>query len=140
MNRVNLTGRLTSNPELRVNQNGSNICRFALAVARKYKNAMGEYDSDFIHCVAFNKTADTVNKYVQKGDLLGVEGRIQTGSYTAQDGSKRYTIDVVVDGIDFLQQKRNGQESTKQEQSTNSQADPFAEFGEQVNIDDNFLE
>ena len=139
MNRVNLTGRLTSNPELRVNQNGSNICRFALAVARKYKNAMGEYDSDFIHCVAFNKTADTVNKYVQKGDLLGVEGRIQTGSYTDQDGSKRYTTDIVVDSIDFLQQKRNNQESIKQEQSS-SQADPFVEFGENVEIDDNFLE
>ena len=144
MNRVNLTGRLTSNPELRVNQNGSNICRFALAVARKYKNAMGEYDSDFIHCVAFNKTADTVNKYVQKGDLLGVEGKIQTGSYTANDGSKRYTTDVVVDGIDFLQTKKakKEQNSIEKEQETveNEQKDVFADFGENVEIDDNFLE
>ena len=139
MNRANLTGRLTSKPELRVSQHGGASCRFTLAVTRKHKNAMGEYDSDFIQCVAFNKTADTINNYVQKGDLLGVEGRIQTGSYTASDGTKRYTTDVVVDSIDFLQQKRNNQESIKQEQSS-SQADPFVEFGENVEIDDNFLE
>lgn len=142
MNRVNLTGRLTSNPELRVSQSGGASCRFTLAVARKYKNAMGEYDSDFIHCVAFNKTADTINSYVQKGDLLGVDGRIQTGSYTAQDGSKRYTTDVVVDSVDFLQPKKSTSNPIESGQVNEqvTERDPFADFGEQVTIDDNFLD
>lgn len=139
MNRVVLAGRLTANPEIRKSTNGNSVCRFSLAVNRKFKNANGQYEADFINCVAFNSTAQTIDKYVQKGDLLGVEGRIQTGSYTASDGSKKYTTDVIVDSIDFLQQKRKNQEVIKQEQPS-SQTDPFESFGENVDIDDNFLE
>lgn len=139
MNRVILIGRLTVKPEIRISQTGGASCRFTLVVNRKFKNNFGEYESDFIRCVAFNSTAQTIDKYVQKGDLLGVEGRIQTGSYTASDGSKKYTTDVIVDSIDFLQQKRKSQEVIKQEQPS-SQTDPFESFGENVAIDDNFLE
>lgn len=139
MNRVVLAGRLTVKPEIRISQTGGASCRFTLAVNRKFKNNFGEYESDFIRCVAFNSTAQTIDKYVQKGDLLGVEGRIQTGSYTASDGSKKYTTDVIVDSIDFLQQKRKSQEVIKQEQPS-SQTDPFESFGENVAMDDNFLE
>lgn len=139
MNSVNLVGRLSNNPQLRITTSSKQMCRFNIAVTRRFKNQVGDYEADFINCVAFGKTAELINQYTNKGDLLGVEGRIQTGSYTDQDGSKRYTTDIVVDSIDFLQQKRNNQESIKQEQSS-SQTDPFAEFGENVAIEDDFLD
>ena len=142
MNSVNLVGRLSNNPQLRITTNGKQICRFSIAVTRRFKNATGVYEADFINCVAFNKTAELINEYIQKGDLVGVEGRIQTGSYTAQDGSKRYTTDVVVENITFINtKKKNGQnvQQTSNQQTTET-TDPFADFGEQVTIDDNFLE
>lgn len=137
MNSVDLIGRLSNSPQLRVTTSGQQICRFSLAVTRRFKNSAGDYEADFINCVAFGKTAELINQYTDKGDMLGVEGRIQTRSYTAQDGSKRYTTDVVIDTIEFLQTK-----GAKKEQETveNEQMDVFADFGENVEIDDNFLE
>lgn len=139
MNLVNLVGRLSNNPQLRITTNGKQICRFSIAVTRRFKNATGVYEADFINCVAFNKTAELINEYIQKGDLVGVEGRIQTGSYTAQDGSKRYTTDVVVENIYFLKSKEKPTHEQVSEQ-VEKQTDIFADFGENVEIDDNFLE
>ena len=141
MNRVVLAGRLTADPEIRKSTNGNSVCRFSLAVSRKFKNANGQYEADFINCVAFKGTADTINSYVSKGDMLIVEGRIQTGSYTAQDGSKRYTFDVVVENITFINSRKSASERKESESTTtNTQSDPFESFGENVAIDDNFLE
>lgn len=139
MNSVNLMGRLTAKPTFGYTNSNIAYARFTLAVNRNFKNSQGERQADFINCVAYRKTAELINQYTDKGDLLGVEGRIQTGSYTASDGSKKYTTDVIVDSIDFLQQKRKSTETTKQEQPS-SQVDPFESFGENVAIDDNFLE
>ena len=139
MNSVHLIGRLTNKPTFGYTNGNIAYTRFTLAVNRNFKNANGERQTDFINCVAYRKTAELINQYTDKGDLLGVEGRIQTGSYTASDGSKKYTTDVIVDSIDFLQQKRRSQEVIKQEQPS-SQTDPFESFGENVAIDDNFLE
>ena len=139
MNSVNLVGRLSNNPQLRITTNGKQICRFSIAVTRRFKNATGVYEADFINCVAFNKTAELINEYIQKGDLVGVSGRIQTGSYTAQDGSKRYTTDVVVENIYFLKSKEKPAHEQVSEQ-VEKQTDIFADFGENVEIDDNFLE
>lgn len=137
MNSVNLVGRLTNKPTFGYTNGNIAYTRFTLAVNRNFKNANGERQADFINCVAYRKTAELINQYTDKGDMLGVEGRIQTGSYTAQDGSKRYTTDVVIDTIEFLQTK-----GAKKEQETveNEQMDVFADFGENVEIDDNFLE
>ena len=137
MNSVNLIGRLSNSPEIRHTANNQVVCRFTLAVTRRFKNQAGDYETDFINCVAFGKTAELINEYIQKGDLLGIEGRIQTGSYTAQDGSKRYTTDVVVENITFVNTKKNNKQNVQQ---TTETTDPFADFGEQVTIDDNFLE
>ena len=104
MNKVMLVGRITRDPEAR--QNGeSTVVRFTIAVNRKFKNAEGNYDADFISCVAFGKTAEFVEKYFKKGSAIGICGRIQTGSYTNKDGQKVYTTDVVVDDAEFVESK-----------------------------------
>lgn len=141
MNSVNLIGRLSNSPEIRHTTNNQVVCRFTLAVTRRFKNPAGDYEADFINCVAFGKTAELIGNYVEKGQQLAVEGRIQTGSYTAGDGSKRYTTDVVVENITFINSKgaKKERESSKEEQTTEP-TDPFADFGEQVSIDDNFLD
>lgn len=97
-------GRPTKDPEIKRNQDGKSVARFTLAVDRKYKKE-GSQTADFISCVAFDKTAEFVDKYVQKGRRYLVDGHIQTGSYTNRDGQKVYTTDVMVDGIEFADSK-----------------------------------
>lgn len=135
MNRVFLTGRATSKPALR--SNGKvDTTHFILAVNRNYKNNEGQYEADFINCIAFNKRAEMIANYVEKGDMLGIVGKIQTGSFTRDNGEKQYTTSIVVDELDFLQPKKK--DTTKEE--TPKEEDPFTEFGKKINIDDNFLE
>ena len=141
MNRVTLVGRTTNDIILRYSDSNKAICKFSLAVQRKFKNPMGEYESDFINCVAFNKTAEVLGQYVKKGQQLAVEGRIQTGSYTAQDGSKRYTFDVVVENITFINSRKSASERKEGESTTtNEHTDIFDDFGENVVIEDDFLD
>lgn len=141
MNSINLIGRLSNSPEIRHTTNNQVVCRFTLAVTRRFKNQAGDYETDFINCVAFSKTAELIGNYVEKGQQLAVEGRIQTGSYTAQDGSKRYTFDVVVENITFINSRKSASERKESESTTtNEQTDPFESFGENVAIDDNFLD
>lgn len=145
MNSVNLIGRLTKDTEIAaVGEN--KYVRFTLAVNRKFKNAEGEYDADFISCVAWNKTAEIINEHFKKGSEIGIEGRIQTGSYDKEDGSKIYTTDVIVENITFIGSKKEGRpapeytgapEKTDAEvlQDVMEEKNPFAEFGEQIEID-----
>lgn len=141
MNSVNLIGRLSNSPEIRHTTNNQVVCRFTLAVTRRFKNPAGDYEADFINCVAFGKTAELIGNYVEKGQQLAVEGRIQTGSYTAQDGSKRYTFDVVVENITFINSRKSASERKESEPTTtNEQTDIFSDFGENVAIEDDFLD
>ena len=106
MNKVVLVGRLTKDPELRYAAGSDTaVCKFTLAVNRMKKD-----EADFINCVAFNKTAETIANYLVKGRKIAIAGRIQTDSYTAQDGTKRYTTDVVVESFEFCDSsnKSNG--------------------------------
>ena len=114
MNKVILIGRFTRDPEIRYSQgeNATATARFSLAVNRRFKNAEGNYDADFINCVAFGKTAEFVEKYFKKGMAIGVTGRIQTGSYTNKDGQKVYTTDVVVEETEFVESKNSNNTST----------------------------
>lgn len=107
MNKVILVARLCRDPEVRYSQgeNVSAIVRFSVAVNRKFKNAEGNYDADFINCVAFGKTAEFIEKYFKKGMAIGIAGRIQTGSYTNKEGVKVYTTDVVVEEAEFVESK-----------------------------------
>lgn len=107
MNKVILTGRLTREPESRMSQSNMEISRFSLAVQGDFVNRDGERSVEFINCVAFNKLAGTINRYCHKGSLIGIQGRIRNSSYDAQDGSKRYTTDIVVDQMEFLGSKQN---------------------------------
>ena len=103
MNSVAITGRLTRDPEIRYKDDLA-IARFTLAVARPKMNGK-DATSDFPSCVAFGKIAETIERYLTKGKLIGIVGRIQTGNYTDKDGKKVYTTDVVVEHIDFLERK-----------------------------------
>lgn len=107
INRTVLVGRLTKDPELRYTPNGIASCRFILAVNRTFTNEHGDRDADFISCVAWRKQAENLANYQRKGNLLGIEGRIQTGSYEGQDGKRVYTTDVISDSIQFLEPRTN---------------------------------
>ena len=115
MNKVILMGRLVREPEVRYS-NGAEplaIARYTLAVNRRFKR-QGEADADFISCVAFGKTAEFIEKYVFKGTKIAVEGRIQTGSYTNNDGNKVYTTDVVVEQVEFAGAKTDSKSAAKE--------------------------
>lgn len=100
MNRVILKGRFTADPEIRTSADGqTTVGRFSLAVNRRGEGA------DFIRCLAFNKTAEFIEKYFSKGSETCLEGRIQTGSYKNKDGLTIYTTEVVVDNIEFCGSK-----------------------------------
>lgn len=100
MNSVALVGRLTRDPEVRY-AGETPVARFSLAVARP-KQKDKEATSDFPSVVCFGKTAELVEKYLGKGRLIGITGRIQTGNYTDKDGKKVYTTEVVADRVEFL--------------------------------------
>lgn len=103
MNKVLLIGRLTKDAEVRYSQDNKAIARFTSAVDR-----IGE-GADFISCVSFGKTAEFLEKFGRKGVKFGMEGRIQTGSYTNKDGNKVYTTDVVVERVEFAESKKTEQ-------------------------------
>lgn len=123
MNCVNLVGRLTKDVELK--QNGdSSVARFSIAVDRKFKNAEGRYDADFISCVSFGKNAEFISKYFSKGMRIGITGHLQTGSYTNKDGQKVYTTDVIVDSSEFVESKGSApSEAPAQTQNTSGETD-----------------
>lgn len=107
MNKVTLIGRVTKNIELKTTTSGKSVASFTLAVNRDRKNADGNYDADFINCVAFGQQAETIGKYVCKGDRFGVDGKINTRTYDRQDGSKAYITEVIVNGFEFLEAKKD---------------------------------
>ena len=115
MNKCTLVGRLTKDPEIRYSQseNATATARFSVAVNGRFKNAEGNYDADFINCVAFGKTAEFLEKYFKKGMAIGLTGHIQTGSYTNKDGQKVYTTDVVVEETEFVESKNASSNTTK---------------------------
>ena len=106
MNKVIIIGRNTKDIELKTTSSGTSAIEFSIAVNRAFKNANGERESDFFNCVAFSKLAETISKYVKKGDQLGVEGRLQTRNYTNREGKKIYVTEIVVENVEFLQSKK----------------------------------
>ena len=116
INRVVLVGRLTKSPELRKTQNGTSVCKFTLAVNRRV-TGQGQPDADFISCVAWNKTADLMLQYLSKGSLIGIEGRLQTGRFTNNNGETIYTCDVMVDSLQFLDPKKSDDQSNDNQET-----------------------
>ena len=108
MNCVALVGRLTKNPIVTYTQGGSSITKFSIAVDRRFKTD-GQPSADFINVVVFGKTGEFVEKWFHKGDPISITGRIQTGSYTKQDGTKVYTTDVIAETAEFVPGKPQNQ-------------------------------
>ena len=150
MNKTFLIGRLTRDPELRYSSSNMPIVNFTIAIDRAFTNKDGQRETDFIRIVAYNKQAENVKKYVAKGALVAIDGRIQTGSYDDKDGKKVYTTDVVADRVQFLDTKNQSsqQESTTDNvtpadfqtennvSETNVSDDVFADFGSSIEISD----
>ena len=109
VNRVVLVGRLTRDPELRVVGNDRQVVNFGLAVTKKYKPQDGSPDADFFNVSAWGKTADFVSKYLHKGRLCAVDGRLQQRKYTTQDGQQRDVVEIVADDVQGLDRPRDDQ-------------------------------
>ena len=149
MNKVCLIGRITKDIEIRYTSSNIPSVRFTLAVNRTFSNQNGEREADFINCIAWRNQAENMNKYVSKGSLVAVEGRIQTGSYE-KDGQRVYTTDVVADSVQFLESKAQSENRMSSDGSDLSPADfvnqevkesdmsdeVFANFGDSVEISD----
>jgi len=108
LNKVILIGRLTRDPELRYTPSELAITEFSLAVDRGFKNAQGEKTTDFFRCKAFKHTAEFVNNYLKKGNLVAVEGRIELNEFTGQDGVKKYFTDIVCSQVENLTPRDQG--------------------------------
>lgn len=141
MNKVILMGRLTRDPEVRYSQAAEPlaIARYSLAVNKRFKRE-GEPDADFINIVAFGRNGEFAEKYFQKGMMVSIVGRLQTGSYTNKEGAKVYTTDVVVEEQHFAESKKNfnermGSQPSKQQQTPAPSGDNVDGF---VPVDDDF--
>lgn len=149
MNKVVLIGRLTRDPELRYTSSNIPSARFTLAVNRPFQNQNGERETDFINVVVWRRQAENVGKYVKKGSLVAVEGRIQTGSYE-KDGQRVFTTDVVADNVQFLDNKSQTQTdngssdvtpadfayNSNDTVTTDTSEEVFADFGDSIEISD----
>jgi len=101
MNKVILIGRLAKDPELRSTTTGKQVCTFSIAVDRRFKSE-GQPTADFFNTVAWNKPAELINQYFKKGDRIALNGRLQSRSYDAKDGSKRYVTEIILEEFDFI--------------------------------------
>jgi single-strand DNA-binding protein len=121
-NKVILSGRLTADPELKTTGSGIYVTSFNIAVERRFKNENGEREADFITIVAWRGTAEFVSKHFKKGDMIGIEGSIQTRKFTDKNGNNRTAFEVVADNVDFVGGKKDSSEAPAQTQAT---VDPF---------------
>lgn len=112
INRVVLVGRLTKNPTLQFTPQGVAVSTFTLAVSRTFSNQQGDKEADFINCVIWRKPAENVANFLKKGQMAGVEGRIQTRSYEGQDGKRVYVTEVVADAVQFLEPRNASEQQT----------------------------
>ena len=169
MNKAILIGRLTRDPELRYTSSNRAVCQFTVAIDRPFTNqASGQREAEFINVVAWDKTGENIGKYMTKGRLIAVEGRIQTRNYENNEGRRVYVTEVIASNVQFLESKNAtsnnngfdsipeppqertpydfGGETTTETNETvtptmniEDEKDPFASFGEQVEISDNDL-
>ena len=105
-NGVHIMGRITRDLELRHTQSGTAVCQFCVAVTRSFKDANGEYQSDFIDCVAWRNSAEFIAKYFSKGAMIALDGELQTRNYTDKDGNKRKATELLVSSAAFTGEKR----------------------------------
>lgn len=151
MNKVFLIGRLSRDPELRHTTNGTAVCQINVAVSRPVSQGK-EPETDFINVTVWNKPAENVARYLSKGRQVAIEGRIQTRSYDNNEGKKVYVTEVIANNVEFLgsanDQNRAVQSAPNDNpfdvdmplsETTSVDNDPFASFGEKVEISDSDL-
>lgn len=136
LNKVVLMGRLTKDPELRRTGNGTAVTSFSLAVDRDFKSQSGEKETDWIDCVAWRGTAETVCKYFTKGRMMVVVGRLQIRDWTDKDGGKRRSAEVIAESVYFGDSKHEGSGQSQNTSTTYTAPPPggyndFAEIGEE---------
>lgn len=148
MNKVFLIGNLTRDPEMRSTQSGVAVCNFSIAVNRRFKNANGEQETDFLNVIAWRQLAELCGKYLAKGRKVAVTGSIQTRQYEAKDGSKRTAWDIVADEVEFLSasqssgaQSMSGAYTTavSKDSGTANAPQPHNDFGGFTQVDDDEL-
>ena len=113
MNKWQGIGNLTKDVELTTTPNGVSVAKFTIAVQRRYSNADGQREADFINCIAWRNTAENLAKYCHKGDKVAVVGTLQTRNFEAQDGTKRYLTEIVADEVEFISTKKDGEKPEK---------------------------
>ena len=110
LNQIVIVGRLVKSPELRETESGKKVTNITLAVPRSYKNAKGEYETDFIDCILWTGIAETTTEYCKKGDLLGIKGRVQTRNIELEDAKRKHVTEVVAEKVTFLSPKNKDDE------------------------------
>ena len=135
MNKCVLIGRLTKDPELRVTTSGISVCTFTLAVERRFKQE-GQQQADFIPIVVWRAQAENCAKYLHKGSQAAVCGSIQTRSYDAPDGSKRYVTEIVADEVQFLGRPNSGENDDAARAASFGNTPPFGENMQTVDDED----
>lgn len=119
-----ITGRLTADPEVRSTPSGVSVCRFTVAVDRKYTKEGEQRQADFIDILAWRQTAEFVGKYFQKGQMIAIQGSIQTGSYE-KDGIKRRTFEIVAENVSFCGSKSDSNGASETPSFSNADTDDF---------------
>lgn len=107
LNKAILVGRLTKDPELRSTQSGVSVVSFSVAVSRSYARQGEERQTDFINCVAFRNTADFISRYFSKGNMIAVDGSIQTRTWDDQEGKRHWVTEVIVNEAHFVESKKD---------------------------------
>lgn len=154
MNKAMLIGRLVKDPELKMTETSKReVCQFTIAINRPYTNEDGERKADFINCVVWDKLAENLSKYQKKGNQIAVEGRIQTRNYEDKDGKRVYVTEIIATNITFLDSKgtsdsvnnleeppvKAGPITGEQIDSIPTENDPFAAFGDSIEVNDSDL-
>lgn len=141
INRVILVGRLTKDPEYRQTPSGVSVATFTLAVNRSFTNSQGEREADFINVVVFRKQAENVSKYLSKGSLAGVDGRIQSRNYENKEGRRVFVTEVVADSVQFMDSKGSNQQNNQSQQQGQAPAgnNPFGNNNSANDLDDSML-
>lgn len=139
INNVTLVGRLTKDPDLRYTSSGKAVASFTLAVNRRFTNQAGQREADYIQCVIWGKSAETLANYAKKGSLIGIVGRLQSRSYENNEKQRVYVTEVVVETFQFLESKTaNEQRQNNQNNQQNDNSDPNFE-GSTIDISDDDL-
>ena len=139
MNKAILIGNLTRDPETMTTSSGITKCNFTVAVQRRFANAQGVREADFIPVVCWRQTAELCSRYLSKGRKVAVEGSIQTRSYDAQDGTKRYVTEIVADSVEFLGSREDGGRQNYDTPAPAPRASAPANSGAFTEVDDDEL-